>query len=325
MSALRIGSLCSGIGGLDLAVEQHYGATLAWCADNDRHAATVMRRHWPGAPNLGDITAVDWGRVPAVDIITAGYPCQPFSQAGKRQGSNDERHLWPTIRDAIDTLRPSVVVLENVTGHLSLGGREVVGSLTELGYCVRWGVVRASDAGAAHRRARWFCTATNPDCRRPPEQLRKHSSDATPDARGQRHGSGQDRGVVGRVGAATDSRRWDSSAARQESAHRDPAVFGPYAAAIIRWELALDRPAPLPTEVGDGGRARLAALFVEWLMGYPAGHVTSTEHDADQAQGDLFGGWHADDGIPRSGQLRLLGNAVVPQAAALALDLLENG
>ena len=300
---MRIGSLCSGIGGLDLAVEQHYGATLTWCADNDRHAATVMRRHWPDAPNLGDITAVDWGRVQPVDIITAGYPCQPFSQAGKRQGSNDERHLWPYIRDAIDTLRPSVVVLENVTGHLSLGGREVVGSLTELGYCVRWGVVRAADAGAAHRRARWFCAAT------------------ITNTRGKRHGRGQDGAVVGRVGTPAEGQRRHDGAARQESAHRDPAVFGPYAAAIARWEAVTGQAAPEPIEPGP----LLSVAFTEWLMGYPAGHVTSTEHDASQAQGDLFGGWHSDDGIPRLGQLRLLGNAVVPQAAALALDLLENG
>ena len=299
---MRIGSLCSGIGGLDLAVEQHYDATLSWCADNDRHAATVMRRHWPDALNLGDITTVDWGRVQPVDIITAGYPCQPFSQAGKRQGSNDERHLWPNIRDAIDTLRPSVVVLENVTGHLSLGGREVVGSLAELGYCVRWGVVRAADAGAAHRRARWFCAAT------------------AADSRGQRHGSGQDRAVVGRVGATTEGQRRHVSTARQESAHRDPALFGPYADAVARWEHVTGRVAPEPTEPGP----LLSVAFAEWLMGYPAGHITSTEHDAGEAQGDLFGGWHADDGVPRSGQLRLLGNAVVPQAAALALDLLES-
>lgn len=170
MPQTTLASLCTGYGGLDLAVERHYDARMVWCAEIDRHARTVIEHHWPGVPNLGDITRIDWATVPPVEVLTAGYPCQPFSHAGPRRGHNDDRNIWPHIRDAIDTVRPTRVVLENVVGHLSLGGPEVVETLAALGYCVKWGVVRASDAGAAHRRARLFISAVadtdHPDMQR---------------------------------------------------------------------------------------------------------------------------------------------------------------
>ncbi len=86
-------------------------------------------------------------------------PCQPFSTAGKRKGTKDERHLWPYVRDAIRALRPRLVVLENVRGHLTLGFDVVLADLAALGMSARWGVVRASDAGAPHGRARLFIVA----------------------------------------------------------------------------------------------------------------------------------------------------------------------
>jgi DNA (cytosine-5)-methyltransferase 1 len=151
-----IGSLCSGYGGLDMAAEAFFGATTLWVSDVDPDASTVLARRFPGAPNLGDLKALRWDDVPPVDVLTAGYPCQPFSQAGLRRGHHDERHLWPHIRDGIEALRPKAVLLENVRGHLRLGAGQVISDLAHLGYVGRWEVVRASDAGACHRRERLF-------------------------------------------------------------------------------------------------------------------------------------------------------------------------
>lgn len=156
---LTIGSVCSGYGGLDMALMAIFDAELAWYSDIDDGAVRIMSHHHPGLPNLGDLTTCDWIRVQRVDIFTAGYPCQPFSHAGKRKGADDERHLWPHIREAIRVLRPRLVVLENVAGHRSMGADRVLGDMAEDGLHVRWISVRASDVGCDHQRERWFCLA----------------------------------------------------------------------------------------------------------------------------------------------------------------------
>src|SRR6266540_2986999 len=111
---MRIGSLCSGCGGLDLAVERVFGARSVWHAENDPAASAVLAHHWPGVPNHGDLTTVDWSRVEPVDIITAGWPCQPWSLAGTRRGASDERAIWPHVADTIRVVRPRYAILENV-------------------------------------------------------------------------------------------------------------------------------------------------------------------------------------------------------------------
>lgn len=156
---LTIGSLCTGYGGLDMAVQSVVGGRLAWVSDILPASCTVLAAHHPDVPNLGDFTVTDWTTVERVDVFTAGYPCQPFSTAGKRKGTKDERHLWPYVRDAIRALRPRLAFLENVAGHLTLGFDVVLADLAALGMSARWGVVRASDAGAPHGRARLFIVA----------------------------------------------------------------------------------------------------------------------------------------------------------------------
>ena len=130
---MRAASLCAGIGGLDLALEA-MGHEIAWHAEYDANPSKVLAHHWPGVPNYGDITTIDWAAVEPVDIITAGYPCQPFSHAGLRKGTSDVRHLWPTICRAVSEIRPRYVLLENVRGHLTLGFDTV---LADLAYLVR--------------------------------------------------------------------------------------------------------------------------------------------------------------------------------------------
>lgn len=156
--ALRLGSLCTGYGGLDMAVQHVFGGSLAWVADNDPGASRILAHHFP-VPNLGDLTAVDWHAVEPVDILTGGYPCQPFSSAGKRKGTKDARHIWPHIARALGVLRPRLAVFENVAGHLSLGFDTVLGDLAALGFDAEWRCVRASDIGAAHQRNRLFFLA----------------------------------------------------------------------------------------------------------------------------------------------------------------------
>ena len=159
---MKIGSLCTRYGGLDLAVEAHFNAKTIWCSEYDKHASKIIEKRFPGVPNYGDLTKIDWATVPQVDIITAGYPCQPFSNAGKRKGTEDERHLFPYILEGVRYLRPKLAIFENVRGHLTLGFDTVLRDLASIGYDAKWSVVRASDAGAPHQRARLFIIA-NPN------------------------------------------------------------------------------------------------------------------------------------------------------------------
>ena len=94
-----------------------------------------------------------------VDILTGGYPCQPFSVAGKRKAEKDERHLWPYIREIIRAVRPVRCFFENVEGHISLGLREVLSDLENLGYKTAWGIFSAAEVGAPHQRKRVFIMA----------------------------------------------------------------------------------------------------------------------------------------------------------------------
>ena len=95
----------------------------------------------------------------AVDIITGGYPCQPFSAAGKRLGEKDPRHLWPYIREHINTIQPARVFLENVEGHISMGLSSVISDLEEDGYGATWGIFSAREVGAPHQRKRVYIMA----------------------------------------------------------------------------------------------------------------------------------------------------------------------
>jgi len=363
-----IGSLCTGYGGLcHLGLASAIGGSVAWHADNDPAASKVLAHHWPNVPNLGDITAVDWTQVEPVDWLTAGYPCPPFSAAGKRKGEDDPRNVWPNVAHTIGVVRPRRVLLENVAGHVSLGLDGVLWDLAALGYDATWGVVRAADTGAPHGRARVFIVAA--DTRRlrsdarwittsgqtegsrtqPVPSLRDRTrvaTDASGDGRDEgwaepaRLIRGRDAPLSGATpahadrdavwqqpvgqpwrsgaavpghagpGAAADAAQVGCGASRRDDRLRPEGLvardiaWGPYGPAIRRWEHALGRPAPAPTEPGRNGQPRLSSPFVEWLMGLPAGHVTAVP------------------GLTRNDQLRLLGNGVVPQQAHLALRLL---
>lgn len=169
--------LFAGYGGLGLAVQHSMKARLAGYAEVDPAASHILNQHFPGVPNLGDVTTADWGNLDHIDIISGGSPCQDISISGKRTGmiTGNRSGLWASIRDAIAHYEPSYVIWENVraatsskasslndpTGQFGLLralGR-VLGDLTELGYDAEWRLIRASDVGACHQRARIFLLA----------------------------------------------------------------------------------------------------------------------------------------------------------------------
>ncbi|MCF2531327.1 DNA cytosine methyltransferase [Yinghuangia sp. KLBMP8922] len=276
------------------------GGSVLWHADNAPAAAAVLARHWPGVPNLGDIKTVDWQSVPPVDLVTAGYPCQPFSSAGQKKGVNDARHLWPHVARALGLLRPRWVVLENVGHHLRLGFDVVLGDLARLGFDARWCCVRASDVGAAHERRRLFVLAWDAAVA-DPAGLGPHRSRTARERRAEPAHRGP--AVADPGGAGLEVRPVEPAGHQRQTAERggadDVGTWGHYAAAVATQEAAT-RPAPRP--VDDLGR--LNPGFSEWLMGLPAGWVADTP------------------GLSRTAQLTVLGNGVVPAQAAAALNAL---
>jgi DNA (cytosine-5)-methyltransferase 1 len=164
------GSLFSGAGGMDAGFEQA-GFAPAWHSEIDKDAVSVLRRHWPGVPQLGDVTQIHGGRIQPVDVIQGGSPCQGLSQAGARKGLKDDRsglffdfvRIVGEMRDATDGRYPAVVVLENVDGLLSSHrGRDfavVLSRLQELGAAVSYRVLDAQFHGVPQRRRRVFVVA----------------------------------------------------------------------------------------------------------------------------------------------------------------------
>jgi DNA (cytosine-5)-methyltransferase 1 len=153
-------SLCTGTGQLERSLTlAGVRARLAYVADPDKGASRLLAVRHPDVPNLGDITRVDWTRLPSPFAICAGYPCQGFSLSGLRLGENDARFIWPHVFAAVRDLRPRIVLLENVPGHLSLGFGRVLGDLASIGYDTNWTCVEAAEVGAAHKRNRVFILA----------------------------------------------------------------------------------------------------------------------------------------------------------------------
>ena len=118
---LTAGELFAGYGGLALAVERALNAKTAWVCEFEEAPSKILAQHFPEAPNFRDVTAVDWETVPPVDIISGGSPCQDVSLAGSRRGMTDgtRSNLWVSMREAIKTIRPRLVVWENVKGARS--------------------------------------------------------------------------------------------------------------------------------------------------------------------------------------------------------------
>ncbi len=149
--------LCSGIGGFALGFEWAGLSTPVMFCDIEEWCRDILKKHWNNVPIKSDVKelANDPKRlVPDCDILTAGYPCQPFSQAGRREGEEDDRHIWPYIRKIVASKRPTWVVFENVYGHVSLGLDQVLLDLETEGYATRTFIVPASGVGAPHRRDR---------------------------------------------------------------------------------------------------------------------------------------------------------------------------
>lgn len=251
MSGPTVGSLFAGYGGLDLAVKDAIpGARTVWVAEYEppskatpkptQAAARILAHRFPGVPNLGDITAVDWAAVEPVDIILGGFPCTDVSLAGARAGltADTRSGLWLQMAQAVAILRPGLVVIENVRGLLSAtadsdvepcpwclgeaGDGEpalralgaVLADLAELGYDAAWVGLRAADVGAPHGRFRVFILAWPAD----PDSIgRRPDLDDVP--AGDAEDDGRARPGLARAGRAGSADRGDVGPRAAQDAH----------------------------------------------------------------------------------------------------------
>ena len=153
--------LFSGIGGFALACRWLGIETIGFC-EIEPYAQRVLRKNFPGIRIFEDVRKLQTDEFPRPWIITGGYPCQPFSQAGKRRGEEDDRHLWPAMFEIIRSCRPDWVLAENVAGHVSMGLDEVLSDLESEDYTVQPIVIPACAVDAPHRRDRvWIMAHSN--------------------------------------------------------------------------------------------------------------------------------------------------------------------
>lgn len=337
---LRHTDLCSGIGGFALGFEWAGLSKPVMFCDIEPWSRKVLAKHWPDVPIAEDVRklANDPARlVPDCHILSCGYPCQPFSQAGIRRGEKDDRHIWPEIFTIIQAKRPDWIVCENVYGHISLGIDQVLSDLEAEGYACQPFVVPACAVNAPHRRDRVWIVAhansqgepngtkheqrmvgnTQNDRRdRWAKETRRSRSESESDKfqssiRSQSSGSGQDvadthssgegRGLRSLAGA-------DAEKDRPKIEHQDQAI-----------------------RFGDSGQDvadTYSARCQEQWWGEPA----QSQYEAAKC-GDW---WSVEppvgrlaNGIPdRVAQLKGLGNAIVPQIAmqiGLTIKAVENG
>ncbi|MGE0108628.1 MAG: DNA cytosine methyltransferase [Bdellovibrionales bacterium] len=286
---MNVLDLFSGIGGFSLGLEAAGMRTAAFC-EIEPYCRAVLRRHWPDVPIHEDVRALD-GRPyrGAVELICGGYPCQPFSMAGRRRGEEDERHLWPEMYRLIREIRPRWVVAENVAGHISLGFDEVAASLEAEGFTVWPFIIPACAVGAPHRRDRVWIIA---HAARAGE---RRETGSLCQAHGRQVDELPRQSDLAIARYASDSARGETIGQERRRILED--AFGSPAADASdkRCERSFDQ-----TVQGQSKIARkLARGLKRWADGWPVSAPRLCR---------------VDDGIPhRTQRLRALGNAVVPQ------------
>jgi DNA (cytosine-5)-methyltransferase 1 len=304
-------SLFSGIGGLDLAAEWAGFETVGQCEWAD-FPTKVLEKHWPDVPRWRDIRTLNkedfyerTGRR-TVDVISGGFPCQPFSVAGNQKGKEDERYLWPEMLRVIRELTPRWVIGENVPGILHIAAADVVKDLERIGYNVAVFNFEAAAVGARHRRERVFFVA--------------NSAFVDSDARRPKSTGQQRKAGVTDGGAAvenTGSIRRDRSGVLSKQLRRAELI-------CTSKDCTNGGCAEMREDVAHNDHERLQA-------GMPSGNyrkqITKAQHNSSQAARNSNGGigtwWSVEPnvgrvahGIPsRVDRLKCLGNAVVPQQA----------
>lgn len=174
---MNVGSLFSGIGGIEIGFERQ-GFTTEWFVEYEPYAQAILRKHWPETPIHGDITTVNIGNLPRVDILTGGFPCQDISNAGKRVGITGSRSsLWKYYLEAIRVLRPRYAFIENVAALANRGLNVVLADLAEVGYDAEWYNISASAVGAPHRRERIFIISYPNSCRHLHREFKEQSTE----------------------------------------------------------------------------------------------------------------------------------------------------
>jgi DNA (cytosine-5)-methyltransferase 1 len=160
---MKVLDLFSGIGGFALGLERAGMETVAFC-EYDEKARLVLNKHWPDVPMYNDVRTLageqlEKDGITDIGLICGGYPCQPFSTAGKRQGEADDRHLWPEFFRLIKEIRPTWIIAENVAGHINMGLEDVLADLESEGYQCQTFLIPACAVDAQHRRDRVWIIA----------------------------------------------------------------------------------------------------------------------------------------------------------------------
>ena len=193
---LRLLDLFSGLGGFSLGLERTGSfKTVAFC-DIDKYCLEILEKRFPGVPRYTDIQELTYDKLKAdgiisknkkIDIITGGYPCQPFSVAGRKKGEEDPRHLWPEYFRLVKELRPTWVIGENVSGHIKLGLDTVIEDLESEDYSVRPFSISASSIGANHQRERIWILAHSRRSQWPRAELREENENETREGNANQH------------------------------------------------------------------------------------------------------------------------------------------
>jgi DNA (cytosine-5)-methyltransferase 1 len=325
--------LCAGYGGIELGLHRAIGnmRSVALCEIEAFAIANLVSKMEAGlmdpAPIWPDLKTFPWSAFrDRVDILTGGYPCQPFSAAGQRKGKQDPRHLWPFIADGIRLLRPRCCFFENVEGHISLGLSDVIEDLAGMGYRTTWGIFSASECGAPHQRKRVFILAV------------ASSLGGAAGLSGQVSGNegqsgepddGGDQGMAdtecgGLIAGRNDSRQsqrsepqhcsaWPSRPGEQQYGWEPPRVVGNSAEQRSQRESC--------GEFRQSGQEQ----ELERSDGENTNHRQTQPPLGGDADGSASGLDYAELCITcdnRTDELRLLGNGVVPATAALAFRTL---
>ena len=280
---MRIGSLFSGIGGLELGLQWAGLGPVVWQVESDEYRRSKLAQRWPGAVRYDDVRTVGAANLQSVHVVCGGFPCQDLSVAGKGAGLDGERSgLWREFERIVRELRPPYVVVENVPALLDRGADRVLGGLAQIGYDAVWTTLRASDVGSPQERERLFIVAWLADPRRGDLQ----------------------RG--GGPGAFSGAQAEDQGPGDQRQRLRHPSRDGCQAA---RQRAAVRAGAPAESRLG-----RLLDGLSGWLARWPAGR--------GQPQLPWEPSRTAAPGRPdRLAQRRALGNAVVPAVAMVVGEI----